>query len=117
MECIEQRGPFEWKSMVKRAVEKRNKQRLLEECSSLNEQGERNPKSKTAHIVEKAECANFERKPHPATINLSEHETKTLVIARFGKLQCGKNFKGSMTPICDSCKCRDDEEHRVNMCP
>ena len=117
MENIKQRGPFEWKSMVKRAVEKRNKQRLLEECSSLNEQGQRTPKSKTAHIVEKIECANFERKPHPAIINLSKHETKTLLISRFGMLQCGKNFKGNMKPICDLCNCVDDEEHRLNVCP
>ena len=39
-----------------------------------------------------------------------------LIIARFGMLECGKNFKGTMNEICLNCNTRDTEEHRLNEC-
>ena len=31
-------------------------------------------------------------------------------------LECGKNFKGSMSELCPTCNVADDEEHRLNYC-
>ena len=39
------------------------------------------------------------------------------MMARFGMLECGNNFKGSMASMCDSCNLVDDENHRMNYCP
>ena len=47
---------------------------------------------------------------------MTKHATKTIVIARYRMLQCGKNFKGTMREICDKCNCTDDENHRLNDC-
>ena len=32
-------------------------------------------------------------------------------------LECGKNFRGSMTETCKECQVLDDENHRLNECP
>lgn len=32
-------------------------------------------------------------------------------------LECGKNFKGTMKPVCDTCEVVDNEYHRLNDCP
>ena len=39
------------------------------------------------------------------------------MIARYGMLECGKNFGGNMNKTCETCNCIDDEEHRLNACP
>ena len=31
-------------------------------------------------------------------------------------LECGKNFKGTMREMCNSCNVIDDENHRLNYC-
>ena len=38
------------------------------------------------------------------------------MIARFGLLECGKNFKGTQSEMCTECNCVDDENHRLNHC-
>ena len=38
------------------------------------------------------------------------------MIARYGMLECGKNFKGSANEICPKCNIKDDENHRLNNC-
>ena len=50
-------------------------------------------------------------------MNLSKSETRTLMIARYGMLECGKNMGGSIKRTCDTCNCLDDEDHRMNSCP
>ena len=37
-------------------------------------------------------------------------------MARYGLLECGVNYKGSLKEMCDTCCCIDDEKHRLNMC-
>ena len=98
------------------AIEKRNKSRLLEECHS-NSNGATTEKTKTAHIIENIRNQNYRREPLKILLHLTKHESKTLLIARFGMLQCGLNYKGTMNPICASCNSTDDEEHRLNVCP
>ena len=39
------------------------------------------------------------------------------MIARYGMLECGMNFKGTMSEMCLPCNTVDDENHRLNNCP
>ena len=106
---------IEWKYKVKKSVEECNKNRLLEECHTKSN-GTLTKKSKTAHIIEKIENPSYQRKPLDEILQLTKQETKTLIIARFRMLECGRNFKGTMTEKCNTCGCVDDEEHRLNNC-
>ena len=47
----------------------------------------------------------------------SKLQTKTLIIARAGMLECGKNDRGSIPEMCRRCCDLDDENHRMNDCP
>ena len=112
---IKAQNPNQWKRNVKRAIEKQNKQRLIEECHTRNGD-QRTPKTKTAFILNTLKNPSYERNPLTEIGSLSKIETKTLMIARYGMLECGKNFKGTMSLTCDRCNCLDDEEHRLNSC-
>ena len=37
-------------------------------------------------------------------------------MARFGMLQCGVNYKGTINQQCSTCNTLDNEEHRLNYC-
>ena len=87
---------------MKKAIEKRNRDRLLEECHT-KENGTLVMKSKTAHIIDKIENPSYQRKPLNEIVQLTKQETKTLIISRFRMLECGKSFKGTMKEICDTC--------------
>ena len=73
-------------------------------------------KRKTAHIIEKITAKTYKRQPLPEIMMFSKIETKTLITARFGMLECGHNYKGTLSSECVICKCLDDEEHRMNHC-
>ena len=73
-------------------------------------------KTKTAHIIEKIEKETYKREPKDSIVRLSKQDTKLLLLARFGMLDCGMNFKNSTNPICETCTSPDDEEHRLNSC-
>ena len=60
---------------------------------------------------------DYKREPLKEIIELSKYDTKTIITARFGMLQCGKNFKGTMQEMCNECQKIDDEDHRLNHCP
>ena len=47
---------------------------------------------------------------------INKHETRTLIMARYGMLKCGRNQGGSIKKICDLCNVLDDEEPRLNEC-
>ena len=38
-------------------------------------------------------------------------------MARYGMLQCGRNFSAKTGKNCHTCNVIDDEEHRLNICP
>ena len=54
--------------------------------------------------------------PEPEILNMTKLETKTLIIARYGMLECGKNFGGTHGGVCSECNTHDDENHRLNHC-
>ena len=105
----------EWKRNVRDAIEKWNKERLLQDCQTEKD-GTTTLKSKTAKIVEQIEKSSYKREPLKELSHFTKLETKTLIIARFRMLECGNNYKGTMNTICDVCNCIDDEEHRLNTC-
>ena len=73
-------------------------------------------KTKTSHIVDSIQKTDYQRKPVEELMKCNKRETKTLLIARFGMLECGKNYQGTMNIICPECGVTDDEYHRLNDC-
>ena len=105
----------QWKRVIDERIEEKNRERLIDEChKKVN--GQKIRKKKSAHIVDEIINDDYTRKALPIIKYLTKYETKTLVIARFGMLECGTNFKGSMSSECKKCKQTDDEEHRMNSC-
>ena len=100
---------------VKTAIEKKHKERLAESCYK-DSNGKRTPKTKTISIVDQIENETYRRAPVREILYMTKNELKTVMIARFGMLQCGKNHQGTMKQICDTCNCIDDENHRLNYC-
>ena len=101
--------------MVKAAIEKRNTERLIQDCHKI-ENGESKRKTKTAHIVDQIKHQSYKRTPSEELIKCTKLETKTILLGRFGMLECGTNFKGSNNTICDFCDVYDNEKHRLNYC-
>ena len=67
-------------------------------------------------IIDKIDAPNYSRKPEKELLYLTKYETKTILIARYGMLECGINFKGTQKPNCDLCHDVDDENHCLNFC-
>ena len=49
-------------------------------------------------------------------MSCNKAECKAIIMARYGMLECGRNFKGTLEYQCRSCNVIDDEEHRLNHC-
>ena len=105
----------EWTKQVNEAIEKNNKERLLDDLHKT-ESGTKRKKSKTAFIVDSIEKSDYKRGPLPEIMMCTKHETKVILTSRFGMLECGRNFKGSQQEICKDCHSIDDESHRLNHC-
>ena len=73
-------------------------------------------KTKTKYIFEKLEEKSYERKPLKEFMGRSKQKVRTILLARSGMLECGKNFKGKMSEKCPECAVIDDEAHRMNHC-
>ena len=48
---------------------------------------------------------------------MTKLEAKTVITARCGMLECGKNHRGPLSLMCTSSNNEDDENHRLNDCP
>ena len=107
---------YNWKNTVTAAIEKMNKERLLQDLHK-KENGTDIPKTKTKSIISKITREGYVRSPEPMILRSTKYEAKTILIARYGMLDCGVNFKGTMRPICVTCNTRDNEDHRLNECP
>ena len=105
----------QWKRTVKAKVEIKNKLRLLNDCYK-KEGGEQKPKTKTKHLIELINCDTYSRMTQTELLYCTRQETKTIIISRFGMLECGRNFKGTLSDVCKTCKVLDDESHRMNHC-
>ena len=84
----------QWTKTVKEKVEVKNTRRLIDDCyKTVN--GKKLPKTKTKHIIEPLYKDTYIRKPQDDLIGCTKQTAKTLMIARYGMLECGRNFKGS----------------------
>ena len=115
LETIKNETNRRWKRAVKEKVEIKNRIRLHDDCHK-KENGVLVPKTKTKHIIEHLNSHAYQRAPLNEILQCTKQETKTILIARFGMLECGKNFKGSMRETCNVCNEYDDENHRLNFC-
>ena len=104
-----------WKKTVRTKIEVNNTTTLIEQCHK-KENGEKKKKTKTAHILDQISAHDYERGIRQEYTSLTRHETKTLMLARFHMLECGVNYKGTLSPLCKQCNIRDDENHRLNNC-
>ena len=108
--------PFHvWKTRINSSLETENKNRIHQECHK-NENGIITPKTKTKSIPQQLNKHDYQRTTQKEILNMTKHETKTLLIARYGMLECGKNFKGTLKERCDQCDAIDNENHRLNFC-
>ena len=81
-------------------------------CMSRN--GE---KQKTKHLLQKLKDENYMRQPCVQTLNKNKHQCRARVMAMYGMLDCGNNFKtGYRGKNCSECNMLDDENHRINYC-
>ncbi len=105
----------EWKQKIKSSIEKENTRRLHQQCYKTTN-GTTTIKSKTKTIVEEVEKTEYQRHARPEILNSTKQESKTIIIARYGMLECGSNYKGTLKAICNDCQTIDDENHRINYC-
>ena len=93
-----------------------NKNKLIESCVEKQGNSER-VKTKTKYLMDQIKDVSYRCEPPPELIASSKLQAKTLVIARAGMLECGKNFRGTIPEMCRKCQVLDDENHRINDCP
>ena len=105
----------QWIKIVKQKVETKNLKRLKDDCHKT-QNGFQVPKRKTEHILKHLSHDRYQRKPNDEILLCTKQETKTLIIARFGMLECGYNFKAGMSEECNQCNVLDNEDHRLNYC-
>ena len=96
-------------------IEDENRERVRKECHKSKD-GTIMPKKKTSSIADRVAEPHYLRKPEEEILHMTKHETKTTIIARYGMLECGENYKGSLKQQCTECNCADDENHRLNHC-
>ena len=91
------------------------KKKQLESCIQGQPTGEK-IKTKTAYIYNDINNDLLSREALPEITSTNKVNAKTIILARCGMLECGKNFKGSIPEICKGCGEWDDESHRLNRC-
>ena len=77
--------------MINRAIESKHKERLTQACHKT-ENGITTRKTKVANIAERLSNGNFNREPEKEILKMTKLEAKTVMIARYGMLQCGKKI-------------------------
>ena len=104
-----------WKDLVNIAALNMNKRKLTQGCIEKLGDTER-VKPKTKYVFDQINDNLYTGKPLPEVIMSNRLQAKTLIIARSGMLECGKNFKATIPETCKDCLLKDDENHRMNEC-
>ena len=107
--------PNEWKEKVRLAILKKNGQKLIENCTSLNGQDVK-IHTKTKHIYEKLTNNRYRGTPIETLVQGNKQKARTIFLAQNGMLECGRNMKGTIPEICPECNETDDEQHRLSSC-
>ena len=105
----------EWKEKVRKSILEINGFKLITQATSKTPQGDK-IKTKTRDIHNKLTSTPYSSKPTEKIVAGTNTRAKTIILARKGMLQCGRNFKGTMNESCSECNVTDDEEHRLNAC-
>ena len=114
-DVIKRMSPNEWKEKVRVAILKKNGQKLIENCTSMNGQ-EVKIHTKTKHIYEKLTNDRYKGTPIETLVRGNKQKTRTIFLAQNGMLECGRNMKGTIPEICPECNETDDEQHRLSSC-
>ena len=114
-DVIMRKTNFEWKNAVREAIEKKNKKKLTDLCITNGPNGKK-VNTKTKNIHQKLTSDPYTRKPKDEIFHRNKQKTKTIILARSGMLECGANFKGTLSKTCQDCNITDDEHHRLNIC-
>ena len=73
----------------------KNEKRMVLESHKIVD-GKSIPKTKTSSMVEKLNNTGYRRKPELEIKEMTKQEARTLIMARFGMLECGSNYGGNM---------------------
>ena len=104
----------EWKEKVRVAILKKNGQKLIENCTSVDGQDVK-IHTKTKHIYEKLTNNRYKGTPIEALVRGNKQKTRTIFLAQNGMLECGRNMKGTIPEICPECNETDNEQHRLTI--
>ena len=116
-EVIRTKSANEWKRGVYNAAERKNKQKILEECHK-KVRGVSSIKTKTKSLIPILENEEYSRKPQTFMTKNNKLKARAYIMGRFGMLQCAANFSnGYGGKNCVKCNVIDDEQHRINHCP
>ena len=115
-ESIRSKPIARWHRLVTSAIEVKNHSRIKDDLHKV-ENGESVLKTKTKSIFDKISDPNYTRQIDHVITRMTKHDTKTLMIARYGMLDCGMNYKGNKRPNCNQCNVPDNEQHRLDVCP
>ena len=103
----------EWKEQVTKTIEEENQKQLLNMCYNDS----RGEKTKTKYLIARLEDQDYKRSEPRPIMAMTRIETKAILMARAGMLECANNYKNKyMKSKCTKCKVKDDETHRINDC-
>ena len=114
-DAIKSKTKEQWKREVKNAVNNKNKQKLIDNCTTET-LSESRINTKTKHIYDKLTGDHYIRKPLDELVWWTKQKSRAIILARNGMLECGKNDEGIMKETCTTCAVVDDENHRLNDC-
>ena len=114
-DTIKQKTKGEWKRIVTDAVNKFNQEKLLKNCTATTTNGIK-INTKTANIHKELQSPEYQRQPITEITKADKQKTRIIILARHGMLECGANFKGTMSEMCKHCNLKDNENHRLNEC-
>ena len=84
-----------WKNNVTAAIEIDHRNRLKDDCFK-KEEGHSVPKTKTATIIPELDKSMYVRNPKKELLLCTKNECKIIIMARYGMLECGVNYKGTL---------------------
>ena len=114
-EKISKTPSVQWKTEVKVAAEKRNRERLMEELIDKS-RGQLREKTKTRSLIKLISEDSYTRQPSKS-MDKNVLIARAIIMGRYGMLQCAANFEHSYGgKNCGHCGVTDNEDHRINHC-
>ena len=105
----------QWKEKVRKAVLKKNGEKLITNCTTESN-GDIKINTKTRHIYKKLTNEIYTAAPMKTIVMGDKQWARTIFLSQNHMLECGKNLKSTRDENCNKCHVVDDEEHRLNVC-